>query len=184
MKVLTLLASPRKNGYTSDLLKAYTEGLTANKSQIDITKKHLEKMTIHACKGCNACQKNKVNFCVTDDDMIQLYEEIIESDIIVLASPIYFFSVTAQMKSVLDRLYAILDRVKGKKIVLLTTYGAAKLEDSGVENAVKMIRMTNHIAGTELMQEYHVTTGHEEGNTITNQAALQEVFELGQSISI
>lgn len=184
MKVLSILGSPRRNGYTSALLNAYLNGLKANMKETDVTEVYLDKMIIKGCKGCNACQSNKVEFCISDDDMQKMYKEIIESDVIVLASPIYFFNVTAQMKTFLDRLYAILNQVAGKKFVFLSTYGAEKFEESGVQNAINMFEMTSLIAGTELIQDYHVSTAREEDNTFSNKKALEEVYKLAYTLDI
>lgn len=173
MKVLSILGSPRKHGNTSTLLNKYLKGLKSNEKILDIKEVHLEGLTIKGCKGCNACQNNKVDFCISDDDMTAIYRDILRSDIIILASPIYFFSVTAQLKTAIDRFYAIGHRLQGKKIVFLSTYGASKLEESGVSNAVNMLEMTAAFAGLELMQQLHVCVQ----DKLTDQT-LSQAYEL------
>lgn len=182
MKALAVLGSPRKNGYTSALMESYISGLKANQEDIEIKQIHLENLTISGCKGCNACQTNKVEFCISDDDMIEIYKAVIDSDVIVLASPVYFFNVTAQMKAMIDRLYAIYGHLKGKKLVFLSTYGADKIEESGVENAIKMFELTQAITGLELVQQLHISTGSETSIKLTNESAKKKAYDLGRSL--
>lgn len=184
MKVLSVLGSPRKNGYTSALLESYTSGLKENNDELEIKEIYLENLTIYGCKGCNACQLKKVDLCISDDDMINIYKYVKESDVIIMASPIYFFSVTAQMKMMLDRLFAINGDLKGKKLIFLSTYGAERVEESGVENAIKMFEMASALTGIELAQELHVSTANETGKKMSNELALNEAYDLAKTLEI
>ncbi len=100
MRVLGLLGSPCVKGNTADLLEAVLEGARLGGAAAD--RFDLAKMNIHPCRECRACDQGAV--CAhSDDDMKMIYAKIREVDAIVLASPIFFMSVTAQTKAMIDR---------------------------------------------------------------------------------
>ena len=87
-KIVILNGSPRKNGNTANLIKAFTEG--AQSAGHSVTEFFLDGMTIHGCKGCFGGNSNKVCPCVQKDDMARIYPAVKECDVIVLASPLYY----------------------------------------------------------------------------------------------
>lgn len=99
MKAVILFGGPRDNGNTRALTQSFLNGLTdANCSVefIDVT-----KLKINPCIGCLKCEKD--GDCFINDDMTYVYSKVEESDIVVLSSPIYFATVTSQLKMVIDR---------------------------------------------------------------------------------
>ena len=99
MKAICIIGSPKENGSTALLVDTIIEGM---KSQnIDVSRFVLDKMNIHFCTGCVKCEVDRV--CVQKDDMTVLIDEILSSDIILLASPSYWGDVTGQMKVFIDR---------------------------------------------------------------------------------
>ena len=101
--ILILNGSPRKNGKTASLVNAFCEG--ARESGNEVVDLYLDSMNIHGCKACEACRKNGGN-CVQRDQMVEVYEAVERADVVVFASPMYWGSVTGQLKVVVDRLYA------------------------------------------------------------------------------
>ncbi len=93
------MGSPRKNGNTDLLLKEAVRGIEA--SGIDVQTYSLNLMNIKPCQDCGGC--NETGECIFEDDMSQIYDAIRSADRIILASPIFFFSVTAQVKTMIDR---------------------------------------------------------------------------------
>jgi len=98
-------------------------------------------MNIKQCQGCLKCQESLETLCVINDDMQKVYSDILESDIIVFATPIYWWHVTGQMKLLIDRLQALLRwddaaNFAGKTFVLILTYG---VEDAVGEKTVLMM---------------------------------------------
>lgn len=67
-------------------------------------------MNIHPCLGCFGGGKNPNKPCIQEDDMLQIYPAYEEADIVVLASPMYYWSITAQLKTVFDRLFAVAEK--------------------------------------------------------------------------
>ena len=104
-KILILNGSPRPNGNTSELVKAFTEG--AQSAGHTVTTFLLDKMNIHGCKGCFGGGKNPDSPCVQKDDMDKIYPIYKEADIVVLASPLYYWTISGQLKCAFDRLFAV-----------------------------------------------------------------------------
>lgn len=102
--VLIVNSSPRKDGHTQRLCEAFIEGLKeAGKSY---TLFNTEGKNIAPCKGCGACRNNG-GICVMRDDMDEFCELFKAADGFVIASPMYYFTVNAQMKTLIDRMYAM-----------------------------------------------------------------------------
>ncbi|MDO9522732.1 MAG: flavodoxin family protein [Methanocorpusculum sp.] len=97
--MLVINGSPRKGGNTETVLNAFVAG--AKEAGADVTTIRLVEIEHKNCKGCNACHKNGV--CVIKDALTPVFDQMLESDILVLASPIYSMTVTAEMKSFIDR---------------------------------------------------------------------------------
>jgi multimeric flavodoxin WrbA len=99
VKALAVLGSPRQGGNSDLLLDAAVEGMMIAGASTE--KVSLVALGIGPCTACEACQDG--TWCVLEDDMARLYEKLEEADILVLASPVYFDSVTALMKAFIDR---------------------------------------------------------------------------------
>jgi multimeric flavodoxin WrbA len=102
-KALILIGSPRKGGSTSILAKEAERGLREH--GIETTTLFLNDMKIRGCQACYWCKKNDVAECAVNDDMQKIHQLMQESDVIIIASPIYFSGVTAQTKAWLDRMF-------------------------------------------------------------------------------
>jgi len=99
MKVTAFFGSPRKNGNTHLLLKEVIKGVEESGAEVKVF--DLNTMDIMPCQDCGGC--NETGECIYHDDMDSIYEEIKDSDRIILASPIFFFALSAQSKSMIDR---------------------------------------------------------------------------------
>ena len=104
-KIVILNGSPRKNGKTASLVKAFIEG--AEDAGNEIKELYLQGMNIGGCLACESCQRNDGQ-CVQKDDMQIVSEDFLWADVIVFASPQYWGTITGQLKIVIDRLYAVL----------------------------------------------------------------------------
>lgn len=139
-KVLILLGSPRINGNTAKIANMVEE--LSRKDDIEIESIYLNSMNIKACQACGACHVKGVEKCLINDDMKKLYPKIIESDIIIFTSPIYFFNLSAQLKMVIDRFYAFGPNPNYKKYFslkkfgLILSFGDDSIESSGARNAI------------------------------------------------
>jgi multimeric flavodoxin WrbA len=102
MNVIAFLGSPRKDGNTELLLKEAIRGI--EESGLNVHAFNLNLMNISPCQNCGGCDDTGI--CVIDDDMVQIYDAIRSANRIILASPIFFFNLSAQAKIMLDRCQA------------------------------------------------------------------------------
>jgi multimeric flavodoxin WrbA len=102
-KVTILIGSPRKEGSTSILAREAERGLQDQGIETELV--FLNDLNIRGCQACNYCKKNDVTDCAVKDDMQKIHKLVQESDGLIVASPVYFSSVTAQTKAWLDRMY-------------------------------------------------------------------------------
>jgi hypothetical protein len=101
--ILILKGSPRKHGNSAALADQIYAG--AKKAGAEVESVYLSGLEINPCDACDACQEGDQG-CIVQDDMQALYPQLKAADVIVLASPIYYFTITAQIKAFIDRWYA------------------------------------------------------------------------------
>ena len=122
-KIIILNGAARKNGNTAKLVDAFTNGAASVGNQVKTF--YLDGMDIHSCKGCLRAGRDSKSPCSQKDDMDQIYAEFEHSDVVVFASPVYFWTITGPLKTAADRLYAELERLGysgfPKQSVLLMT---------------------------------------------------------------
>ncbi len=132
--IVILNGSPRKNGNTSALVKAFTQG--AESAGHTVTEFFLGGMDIHGCKGCFGGHSSRECPCVQQDDMNKIYPAVKDSDVVVLASPLYYWTMSGQIRTALDRLFALeegdgnLLRGNGRGSVLLMAAEGHGFEDA------------------------------------------------------
>lgn len=182
-KILILNGSPRKKGNTSALVEAFTEGAKASGNIV--TTFFLDEMNIHGCKGCFGGGKNHKNPCVQKDDMINIYPEYENADIVVLASPMYYWGVSGQLKCTFDRLFAVAEKNSSysnpkKQCILLMASG-----DSSKINLEPVVQyyhsLLNHLGWSNLGEVFAgdvLNIGDIKGHI-----ALNEAKELGLTIT-
>ncbi len=151
-KIVIVKGSPRKKGNSAILAEQVAAGAKAAGAEVESF--YLHGMDIQACDACDECQGVTAVDCVLDDDMQILYPKLREADAVVYASPIYWFTVTAQLKLFIDRCYGMgsdtfeMDGhvMAGKRIGVLLTYGGDDPFDAGAINAIRMFQdMFNYI---------------------------------------
>lgn len=128
--ILILNGASRKNGSTAMLIKAFTKGAVSAGNRVQ--EFYLQDMDIHGCLGCEGCSragKNAADPCVQKDDMSEINKAFAASEVVVFASPVYFWTISGTLKVAADRLYALLRSLGyGKfprKSVLLMTAGGS-----------------------------------------------------------
>lgn len=103
MLLLAIYGSPRKAGNTDAMMNAFLAGAAA--AGADLQRIYVRDLKINACIGCGHC--DKAGKCVQNDAMVEVYPQLDAADAIVVASPIYFYGVTAQLKMLIDRSQAV-----------------------------------------------------------------------------
>jgi multimeric flavodoxin WrbA len=106
LKVLGIYGSPRKGGNTDTLLDEALSGAKEAGAMVDSLR--VSDFKISPCRGCHECSKKGI--CVIKDDMQQIYPRLLAADVVILASPIYFYGVTGWSKALIDRCQALWER--------------------------------------------------------------------------
>lgn len=179
-KIVILNGSPRKKGNTSALVKAFTEG--AESAGNIVTEFFLNDMNIHGCMGCFGGHSSKECPCVQKDDMAKIYPEVKESDVIVLATPLYYWNMSGQIRTAIDRLFALeegdgnLLRGHDRASVLLMA-----AEGHGFDDVLLYYdHLMEHLKWKNL--GHVLAGGNGEAGDIEGKPELQKACELGKSI--
>ena len=177
MNILILLGSPRKGGNTELLVEAFVKG-ASQKHHVEVVSVHDYK--VNPCMGCNACFKNKNNACIQKDDMSLIYEKMAVADMLVIASPVYFYGLSAQLKAVIDRFHnPVRDTYHIKKTALLLV-GAASLPEL-FDGILAQYRLCLNFFKLEDAGRVLVRGVKDKGD-IQNTEAIQKANELGLNI--
>lgn len=123
MNILVLNGSPRLSGNTMYMVSAFKTG--AEEAGHTVRVEHVAHQKIHGCMGCDYCRTKEKGICAQNDDMQKLYPSILSADMLVFASPIYYFTLSAQLQSVIHRTYAIDIPNNIRKTALIMSSGSA-----------------------------------------------------------
>ena len=175
-KLLILSGSPRKGGNSDLLCDEFMRGAVESGNEVD--KIRVDEKNIGYCKACYACKKDGI--CAVKDDMADILAKMHTADVIVLASPVYFYSIDAQLKTVIDRTVAQWTKLKNKEFYYIMTAA----EDSGTVMDCTLECMRGLAAGRGGSVEKGVIYGkgvYEKGE-IRNTAAFKQAYEMGLNI--
>ena len=175
MKIVGILGSPRKNGNTEILLDVALE--EARKNGVLVSKISLRNKAIAPCNGCLKCVKTRT--CVVKDDMEEIYRKMLESDGILWATPVYFWSMSGQTKIVMDRTYAL----TVPKLQLANKIGGLILAAGGrgcvnTANAFHMYFNYNHMFFAEFAWGYAQGKGEIKKNAFAMNAAKEMMHQM------
>ena len=127
MKILVLTGSPRKGGNSATLADNFIKG--AQEAGHTVVRFDSAFKNVHPCIGCNKCGMDGP--CIFKDDFEFVREHIIDADAVVFATPMYYFGISAQLKTVIDRFYAVNGQIhRPKKAVLLMTYADTSVREA------------------------------------------------------
>lgn len=182
MKAICIIGSPKTNGSTACVTDKIIEGMQAN--NIDIKKYILGEMNINYCKGCMKCYETKK--CIQNDDMNIIINDLIESDIVIIASPSYWGDVTGQLKVFFDRSTPLSD-TNGETIIPKGKIGVSVAIRTGrnIEENLHLINTIEHyyghlgikpvkrftVEGVQVREDFH-----------QKEEKVNEAFELGMNI--
>ncbi len=117
MKVLMISSSPRKGGNSDVLCNQFAKG--AAEAGHEVEKVNLWEKKLSPCQACYRCMENHI--CAIKDDMVEIFPKLVASDVIVLASPVYFYSLSSQMKTLIDRCLVDHKSILGKQFYFIIT---------------------------------------------------------------
>ena len=174
--VLILSGSPRKNGNSDLLCDEFMKGAIEAGHQVE--KIRVAEKNIGYCRACYGCKDTGV--CVIKDDMAEVLQKMIDCDVLVLASPVYFYSIDAQLKAVIDRSVARWLEVKDKELYYIMT--AADSEKASMETTLACFRgYADCVEGAKEMGVIYGTGVYEKGE-VKDTKAMQEAYEMGLQV--
>lgn len=180
MKVVGIIGSPRRGGNTETLVERVIAGAATAGAETRVFR--LNEMNIRGCQACDYCKEH--DRCRQEDDMVQIYQALLEADGVVLGSPIYMGYVTAQTKLFMDRLFAFFKPgvgttfPSGKKFVMVYSQGGGDDRE--------MVRRLAEQLGRLLGMEVKGIVGGNGMNDInaakSNTELLEKAFNLGREL--
>ena len=175
-KVLILSGSPRKNGNSDLLCSEFLRG--AQEAGHTVEKIRVQEKKVACCLACYACRDTGV--CAIKDDMAAIMQQIIDCDVLVLASPVYFYSIDAQLKAVIDRTVCRWTEVKDKEMYYIMT--AADEERSSMDTTLACFRGYADCIEGAVEKGALYGTGVYEAGAVRQTALMQQAYEMGKSI--
>ena len=182
-QVLVLNGSPRRDGNSVVLAERVAAGARAAGAEVETF--FLHTMDIQPCDACDACQGMDEGECMIQDGMQILYPKLRRADALVIASPIYWFTVNAQTKLFIDRCYALESLqgsgLAGKKIGIVLTYGDSDPFNSGAVNALRTFQDIFRYARAEIVGFVYGSASRE-GEIRSQTGLLENAYKLGQEL--
>ena len=188
MKVLGLFGSPRRGGNTDLLLEEALKGAQAEGAEVEGL--HLTDFNIIPCRECLKCFND--GHCIILDDMQKIYPKLLEADIIILASPIFFYGVTGWAKALIDRCQALWSR---KYIIQDESLGSEGKRRKGFfisvggtkgqrvfEGAILTAKYFFDVLNAEYVGELVFRQVDAKGDILKHPEALQQAFEAGRRL--
>lgn len=183
-KIIIVKGSPRREGNSAILADQVAEGARSLGALVESF--YLHGMDIQPCDACDACQSEPYGGCVIGDDMQILYPKLHDADALVIASPVYWFTVSAQTKIFMDRCYALIDKggyaLRGKQIGIVMTYGDADPFASGAVNAFRTFQDGFRFIGAEIA-DFVYGSASDAGEIRADKAAMAGAYDLGRKLA-
>lgn len=177
-KILVISGSPKKNGNTAALVEWFAQGARSKGARVEIVHAAHLKYKAIGCTSCRLCQKQKEYECVIDDGASAVLKKMAGADVIVFATPLYFYSASAQLKVIIDRMFALFkwdnavdtftSPLKGKALALI----ASAYEDIGLKAVEKPFALTADYIGMKFKSLLVPNAG--ESGEIRKQAGVRE----------
>jgi multimeric flavodoxin WrbA len=180
--VLILKGSPRENGNSSALAEKVAAGVKDSGAEVESISLH--EMDIRPCDACDTCQETG-GVCVIKDDMQSLYPKLKRASAIVVASPVYWFTISAQSKLCIDRWYAFQtpqgSELRGRKFGFVLTYGDVDLYTSGGINAIHTFEsMCRFLHGDMVGMVYG--SADKPGEVVNQPELMEKAYQLGRKL--
>lgn len=174
--VLILSSSPRRGGNSDLLCDQFMLG--AREASNHVEKIFLKDKKINYCTGCGACYGKGA--CAQRDDMAEVLEKMVAADVIVMATPVYFYTMSAQMKTLIDRTCARYTEIRNKEFYFIVT--AADREEEAMERTLEGFRgFTSCLDGAREKGIIYGTGAWHMGE-IKGTKAMEEAFAMGRSV--
>ena len=173
-KVLILAGSPRKNGNSDILCDEFARG--AEEAGQQVRKIYVHDLHIGGCMACYACRGAGV--CVQKDGMAEVLDALIEADVIVLATPVYFYSMDGQLKTLIDRTLPRYTEIQNKDFYFIATAAAGK---RAMERTMDALRgFTDCLPGAEVKGLIYGSGVYQKGE-VQDTPAMEAAYAAGKN---
>ena len=178
MNILVLNGSPRKKGNTEIMADAFIKGASEQGHQVE--KVNLGHMKIAPCLACEFCFTHN-GVCVQKDDMAEILDKMVEADVIVLATPVYFYTMDAQMKTLIDRTVPRYTEIQNKDFYFIVA--AADTERKMMERTIEGFRGFTQDCLTGAREKGIIYgTGAWQAGEIKGTPAVKQAYEMGRNV--
>jgi len=182
-KVVVILGSPRRIGNSAALAARISRGAESAAAEVETL--FLQDLEISPCRGCDTCRKPDSKGCAIKDDMQGIYPKLIRADAWVIASPVYWFTMSAQTKIFMDRCYALPayaeDPFAGKRVAIAMSYGDVDPVKSGCVNALRTFQDAFSYTRSKVVGMVY-GSAMRAGEIENNEALMREAEELGKRL--
>jgi multimeric flavodoxin WrbA len=183
-KILVVFSSPRKKGNSNTLARRIIKGAESAGAMVESV--FLHGMDISPCNACYACQKKDSQGCAIDDEMQTIYPKLVESDTWVIASPVYWFNMSAQTKLFMDRCFALMayrgNPFAGKRVAIAMSYGDTDPFNSGCINALRSFQDAFNYVGAKIVGMVY-GSAEAPGEIEANADLMQRAESLGKKLA-
>ena len=174
--ILILSASPRRGGNSDMLCDAFMKG--ALEAGHHVEKVALREKSIHPCLGCEACQNTHI--CVQQDDMAALLDALAAADVVVMATPVYFYTLCAQMKAFIDRTFPLYTTLSGKEFYFIAT--AADGNRAALARTIEAFRGFTDCLEDAREQGVLVAPGVWKKGDVAGSDAMEQALVMGRNV--
>jgi multimeric flavodoxin WrbA len=190
-KILAIYGSPRKEGNTGMLLDSMVKGLEKNiyMENLHIDKIYAKDLNISSCAECRSCSKNGI--CILKDDMQAVFLKLIACDFLVIASPIFFTTVSGNIKPLIDRCqrfwalkYELKKDIihKRRKGMFISTAGYHS--DTIFDCAKKVVKSLFDVLYVDYVKDFLYNSVDHKGDILKKEGALESVYEYGKNLTL
>ena len=186
--ILVISGSPKKDGNTAWLVEWLSAGARSVGSNVEVIRAAGLKHKVVGCNSCRVCQKETAYRCVIKDEVSDCVARFLEADVIVMASPLYFYGASSQLKAVMDRMFSLykwnneantmVTPLKGKTFVFL----GSGYEDVGFDVFEKPFQLTAEYTGMSYASLVVKNAGTS-GQIVKQEQVRQQAFDLGREIA-
>ncbi|MBM3151206.1 MAG: flavodoxin family protein [Chloroflexi bacterium] len=181
-RILILKGSPRAGGNSAALADRVADG--AREAGAEVEAVFLHDLDIRPCDACDNCIETG-GVCIIKDDMQSIYQKLLSADAIVLASPVYWFTISAQLKACIDRWYGLQTagwkQLAGKQVGVVLSYGDTDLYSSGGINAIHTIESMCRFLRMEIVGIVHGTL-MDVGDAAKHPEFMEQACQLGRHL--
>lgn len=180
-RICMLFGSPRKGGNSETMAEALVSEFNGD---VEIDRFHLCDMTIDGCLDCRKCWSGG-RPCIIDDEMHKIYESLAEADAVIFATPLYWYTWSAQIKPVIDRFVPFvsdeaLSELKGKKAILVASAGDT--HDSCFDGLLFAFRESCNLLEMEITGEFCYSDLYTKNEAAEDEALMEDLREAGKTI--